>query len=78
MAKSRRSKRFLENCFINFQAGYTDIIGDPLAITALSAAVLASGTAATGMQFIVNRDAQNNITGGNVVSGYSALRGGLL
>ena len=60
----------LENTFNAFQTGYTDIWGSPDAILNLSRAVIASGAAYTGFQFIVGKDQQNNIMGGNVISGY--------
>jgi hypothetical protein len=68
--KVNEVETILANCFTNFQTGYTDIWGSPDAVTALSAAVVASGTSGTGFQFVVNKDSQNNITGGSAVSGY--------
>ena len=60
----------LENNFAVNQCGYSDIWGSPDAIFNLSKAILASGSATTGFQFMTTRDSQNNILGGYVVSGY--------
>lgn len=68
--KVNEIETILENCFLNWQAGYTDIWGSPDAIMNLSQAIVASGASNTGFQFTVGRDAQNNIIGGSVVSGY--------
>jgi hypothetical protein len=58
----------LENAFLNWQTGYTDIWGSPDAIRALSAAIIASASAGTGAQIIMGPN--NTMNGGNIVTGY--------
>ena len=65
-------EQLLETVFINYQAGIDEIWGSPDAVTQLDAAVRYSGTTATGYQFFVTRDQQNNILGGFVISQYQS------
>jgi hypothetical protein len=62
----------LDSLFTAFQTGVTDIWGSPDAILNLSKAIRYTGTSASGYQIVLNRDTQNNILGGYVVSGYQS------
>lgn len=60
----------LEYFYTQFQASVDAIWGSADAIKSLSDAVLSSGGATTGFQFIVPTGEQNNIVAGVIVSGY--------
>lgn len=62
----------LESIFQQFQAGVDSIWGSVDAIVALDAAIRYSGTQSSAFRFNYVRDAQNNILGGYVVSGYQS------
>jgi hypothetical protein len=60
----------LEYFYQKYQASVDAIWGSPDAIKSLSDAVLSSGGATTGFQFIVPTGEQNNVVAGVIVSGY--------
>lgn len=63
----------LEYFFTSFQAGVDAIWGSTDAIRSLSSVILENGSqAASGYQIFYNRDNQNNIIGGLIVSGYQS------
>lgn len=62
----------LLSIFQQFQAGIDEIWGSSDAVIALDAAIRYNGTVASGFQFVYNRDSQNNLLGGFVVSGYQS------
>ncbi len=62
----------LQSLYNVFQAGVDEIWGDVIGVTCLEQAVLYGGTSATGYQFIMQRDMQNNILAGYVVSAYQS------
>lgn len=62
----------LYQLFEQFQTGVTTIWGSADAVLGFSQAVRYSGVSATGYQVIINKDEQNNIVGGSVVSGYQS------
>jgi hypothetical protein len=63
----------LEYFFTNYQAGVDAIWGSPDAITSLQATILQNGSQAqSGYTVFMNRDNQNNILGGLIVSGYTS------
>ncbi len=62
----------LQSIFTSYQAPVDCIWGSADAVENLDAAIRASGTNASGMQFITTRDGQNNLLGGFVVSAYQS------
>ena len=62
----------LQSLYNIFQAGVDEIWGDVIGVTCLEQAVLYGGSSATGYQFIMQRDMQNNILAGYVVSAYQS------
>ena len=65
-------ENMLSTLFSIFQTGIDEIWGDLIAVECLDNAVRYGGTSATGYQIILQRDTQNNILGGFVVSGYQS------
>jgi len=65
-------ENMLQTLFTVFQTGIDEIWGDLIAVECLDNAVRYGGTSATGYQIILQRDTQNNILGGFVVSGYQS------
>lgn len=62
----------LQSIFQLYQAGVDSIWGSADAVTNLDSAIRYNGTSATGFQFVTQRDQQNNLLGGFVVSGYQS------
>ena len=62
----------LQYMFANYQCGPDEIWGSADAIECLDAAVRYSGTSGSGFQFVTQRDGQNNILGGFLVSAYQS------
>lgn len=65
-------ENMLSTLFTIFQTGIDEIWGDLIAIECLDNAVRYGGASATGYQIILQRDTQNNILGGFVVSAYQS------
>lgn len=65
-------ENLLLSIYQNFQASVDVIWGSADAIENLSAAIRYNGTSASGFNFYYTRDAQNNLLGGFVVSGYQS------
>lgn len=64
-------ENMLQTLFTNFQTGVDELWGDMIAVECLDSAVRYGGASGgTGFQFIANRDAQGNLMGGFLVSGY--------
>lgn len=70
--KVLEAENMLQTLFSIFQTGIDEIWGDLIAVECLDNAVRYGGTSATGYQIILQRDNQNNILGGFVVSGYQS------
>lgn len=62
----------LQYIWTNYQTTVDEIWGDAYSVACLDQAIRWSGTSAASMQFWYQRDSQNNILGGYVVSAYQS------